>query len=74
MDLRLNGNSSCLVIPDDTVMTGALSQVTEHGTQAPTSLCFIINVAMHTIITRLLHPREINASPACIIYHITISC
>ena len=55
------------------VMVGVLIQVIEDGILAPSSL-FFITVALQIIITGLLHPQEINALPAGIIYYITIPC
>lgn len=55
------------------VMVGVLVQVIEDGVMAPSSL-FFITVALQIIVTGLLHPQEINALPAGIIYYITIPC
>lgn len=55
------------------VMVGVLIQVIEDGIMAPSSL-FFITVALQIMVTGLLHPQEINALPAGIIYYITIPC
>ena len=55
------------------VMVGVIIQVIEDGILAPSSL-FFIAVALQIIVTGLLHPQEINALPAGIIYYITIPC
>jgi chitin synthase len=55
------------------VMVGVLIQVIEDGILAPSSL-FFVTVALQIIVTGLLHPQEINALPAGIIYYITIPC
>lgn len=55
------------------VMVGVLIQVIEDGIMAPSSL-FFITVALQIIVTGVLHPQEINALPAGIIYYITIPC
>lgn len=55
------------------VMVGVLIQVIEDGILAPSSL-FFITVALQIVVTGLLHPQEIAALPAGIIYYITIPC
>lgn len=55
------------------VMVGVMIQVTQDGMTAPSSLFFIM-VTLQILITGLLHPQEINALPAGIIYYITIPC
>jgi chitin synthase len=52
------------------VMVGVMIQVTQDGMTAPSSLFFIM-VTMQIIVTGLLHPQEIKALPAGIIYYIT---
>jgi chitin synthase len=53
------------------VMVGIIIQVLDDGVLAPTSL-FFFTVALQVIITALLHPQELYALPAGIIYYITI--
>lgn len=55
------------------VMVGVAIQVMTEGIFAPSSSFFFI-VALQVIITGLLHPQEIKALPAGIIYYITIPC
>jgi len=55
------------------VMVGVIIQVMEDGIFAPSSM-FFITVALQVIITGLLHPQEIKALPAGIVYYITIPC
>lgn len=55
------------------VMVGVAIQVMTEGIFAPSSSFFFI-VAFQVIITGILHPQEIQALPAGIIYYITIPC
>lgn len=55
------------------VMVGVVVQVMEDGILAPSSL-FFVTVALQIIVTGLLHPQEIIALPAGIVYYITIPC
>jgi chitin synthase len=53
------------------VMVGIVIQVMDDGLMAPSSL-FFFTVALQVIITGLLHPQEVYALPAGIVYYITI--
>lgn len=52
-------------------MVGIIIQVMDDGILAPSSL-FFITVALQIIITGLLHPQEVGALPAGLVYYITI--
>lgn len=52
-------------------MVGVIIQIMEDGILAPSSL-FFITVALQIVITGLLHPQEMAALPAGLVYYITI--
>ena len=55
------------------VMVGIMIQVIEDGILSPSSM-FFMAVTFQIIITGLLHPQEIYALPAGIVYYVTIPC
>jgi chitin synthase len=55
------------------VMVGIMIQVIEDGIFAPSSMFFCL-VTFQVVVTGLLHPQEMHALPAGIIYYITIPC
>uniref|UniRef100_A0A182FS46 chitin synthase n=1 Tax=Anopheles albimanus TaxID=7167 RepID=A0A182FS46_ANOAL len=53
------------------VLVGIVVQVMEDGILAPSSM-FFIAVALQIVITGVLHPQEMEALPAGLVYYITI--
>ncbi|XP_052867895.1 chitin synthase chs-2-like [Anopheles cruzii] len=53
------------------VLVGIVVQVMEDGILAPSSM-FFLAVALQIVITGLLHPQEMEALPAGLVYYITI--
>ncbi|XP_055640139.1 chitin synthase chs-2-like [Toxorhynchites rutilus septentrionalis] len=53
------------------VLVGIVIQVMEDGILAPSSVFFLC-VALQIVITGLLHPQELEALPAGLVYYITI--
>ncbi|XP_058450072.1 chitin synthase chs-2-like [Malaya genurostris] len=53
------------------VLVGIVIQVMEDGILAPSSV-FFLSVALQIVVTGLLHPQELEALPAGLVYYITI--
>lgn len=53
------------------VLVGIVIQVMEDGILAPSSV-FFMSVALQIVVTGLLHPQELEALPAGLVYYITI--
>ncbi|XP_055608469.1 chitin synthase chs-2-like [Uranotaenia lowii] len=53
------------------VLVGIIIQVMEDGIMAPSSI-FFLTVALQIVITGILHPQEMGALPAGVVYYITI--
>ncbi|XP_058825614.1 chitin synthase chs-2-like [Topomyia yanbarensis] len=53
------------------VLVGIIIQVMEDGILAPSSV-FFISVALQIVVTGMLHPQELEALPAGLVYYITI--